>query len=478
MLVVLPFCASDSALTRQLLKWCCELGRCKNHKALLVADAGMKWTEALEIHQLAGEAFDNPTLITTNEHYSGWPEAANRMFYAGSEHIHKYLKEPFLWLEPDCVPLKSGWLDKIAAAYQGGYLGHIYKFDNPNGPFAPIDVMSGVAVYPVNAFAQIGGIIKARPKNAWDVSAAGPMTKFGTHTNLIHHFFGQKGLPPTFVSAKVDGSPINAKTVAEIHPEAVLFHRNKDGSLINLLGKRMTPEQRFVVVFGFCDKDAGLMIANLDWVAELGRNQFDTAVLSYDRTVSNATAQQIAGVAARAFGQVIHNQYPTPPRGEFVFASRWAFRHAAKYMEQFKRPWLWYESDFWATKRGWLEKLQREYRACGRACMGSVVPNMGHVNGTAVYPADAHTRFRSIHQDDRQAFDMGLRDEMKGITHDASGLMQHVWVSDHGRLRPHGAGQLPNFREPGMVEQLLPTAVTFHRAKDLSLRDRLRERKA
>jgi hypothetical protein len=106
--------------------------------------------------------------------------------------------------------------------------------------------------------------------------------------------------------------------------------------------------------------------------------------------------------------------------------------------------------------------------------MGSVVPNMGHCNGTAIYPADAYTRFRTIHHDDGQAFDMGLRDEMKEITHDASHLMQHVWVSDHGRLRPHGAGQLPNFRESGMMEQLLPTAVTFHRAKDTALRDRLR----
>lgn len=478
MLTVIGFCQNDAALTRQLLKWICELGRCKNHKALLVADAGMKWTEALEIHQLAGEAFDNPTLITTEESYSGWPEAANRMFFAASQHIHKYLHEPFLWLEPDCVPLKQGWLNKIAGEYQGGFLGHIYKFERPGSPFAPIDVMSGIAVYPTTAFAQIGGIIKARPKNAWDVSASGPMTKNGTHTNLIHHFFGQHGLPPTFVSAKVAGSPLNAKTVAEIPPEAVLFHRNKDGSLINLLSKRMSPERRFVVVFGFCDKDAGLMTANLDWVAELGRNPQDTAVLSYDRTVSNATAQQIAGVAARGFGQVLHNQYSNPIRGDFVFASKWAFRHAAQYMQRMNRPWLWYESDFWPTKRGWLERLQREYRMCGKPCMGSVVPNMGHVNGTAVYPADAHTRFKSIHHDDRQAFDMGLRDEMKGITHDASALMQHVWVSDHGRFRPNGAGQLPNFREPGTMEQLLPGAVTFHRVKDTTLRDKLRALKA
>lgn len=429
---------------------------------------------ALEVHQLACEAFENATLITTEEHYSGWPEASNWMWYCCAEYIAKYLKEPFLWLEPDAVPIKPGWLNKIAGEYNGGYLGHQYKFDNPHGPFAPIDVMSGIAVYPTTAFAQIGGIIKARPKQAWDVSACGPMVKNGTHTNLIHHFFGQKGLPPTFVSAKVNGLPVNAKAVSEIPSEAVLFHRNKDGSLINLLGKRMSPERRFSVVFGFCDKDAGLMTANLDWVAELGRNPNDTAVLSYDRTISNVTAQQIAGVAQRAFGQVLHNQYPTPPRGDFVFASKWAFRHAAQYMQRMQRPWLWYESDFWATKRGWLERLQREYRACGKACMGSVVPQMGHVNGTAIYPADANTRFKSIHVDDRHAFDMGLRDEMKDITHDASGLMQHVWVSDHGRLRPHGAGQLPNFREPGTFEQLLPTAVTFHRAKDTALRDKLR----
>lgn len=474
MLTVIPFCASDAPLAKSLLKWIIELGACKNHKALLIADPSQSWVSVMDIQQVANDAFQSANLITTDEHYEGWPEASNWMWFSAAEHVSKYYKEPFLWLEPDAVPLKAGWLDKVAGEYSGGYMGDIYKFDNPNGPFAPIDVMSGVAVYPVNAFAQIGGIIRARPKQAWDVSAGGVMTKHGKHTNLIHHFFGRQGMPPTFVKVKVNGHPENGKTLAEIRPDAVLFHRNKDGTLINLLSKRMPPDKRFVVVFAFCDKDAGLMTANLDWVAELGRNPNDTAILSYDRTVSGPVAQQVEGVAKRSFGQVLHNQYPTPSRGDFVFASKWAFRHAAKFMQQMQRPWMWYESDFWATKRGWLERLQREYRSCGKLCMGSVVPNMGHINGTAIYPADAFTRFRSIHMDDRQAFDMGMRDEMKGITHDASGLMQHVWVSDHGQLRPHGAGQLPNFREPGMIEQLLPTAVTFHRAKDTSLRDKLR----
>lgn len=241
MICVVPFHSKDAPNARNLLRWITELGGCKNRNAILVADAGCNWAMALDMQRLANQAFGNATLVCTDESYTEpWPVSANRMFYYGSQYIHEHVKQPFLWLEPDAVPLKPGWLDSIAGEYQGGFLGHIYKFDRPDSPFAPIDVMSGVAVYPSDAFQQICGCIKVHPKTAWDVSAAGPMIKTGWHTEAIHNFFGGRELPPTFTNAKTSGCPVNTLALSEIGKGAVLFHRNKDGTLIKLLRDRLS----------------------------------------------------------------------------------------------------------------------------------------------------------------------------------------------------------------------------------------------
>lgn len=34
-----------------------------------------------------------------------------------AQHIAKHYRSPYLWLEPDCLPLKKGWLEQLASAY-------------------------------------------------------------------------------------------------------------------------------------------------------------------------------------------------------------------------------------------------------------------------------------------------------------------------------------------------------------------------
>jgi hypothetical protein len=476
MLVVLPFCAGDIASTRNLLRWIIDLGPC-SQSALLVADAAMQWSVALEFLDLANKAFKGATLISTDEPYTGWPQAPNWMFWYASKHIDHYLKEPFLWLEPDTVPLHKGWLDEIAADYKEGFMGDIYKYDNPHGPFAQIDVMSGIAVYPANAWEIIGGIIEARPDQAWDVSACGPMTNRGTHTGRIQHFFGQKGLPPTFAPTKVNGSPTNTLTLADLRPGASVFHRNKDGTLIALLRQKLLPRSaensrhNFVVVLPCWAQDAALLVKSLEWMAELGMTKTHDCIVSNENGVARQFLVRAHALANQVFRHVAAYQYSQrqPTFNEAWFA-------AANLMQRDGRSWLWMEPDCVALRPDWLSMLQTRYDRHGKPFMGPVVAGMGHMNGTGIYPGNTPQRCPlTMHTPMGQAWDMVMRQEMIQDCHDCSGLWHHAWVEREGQLHQHGHGHKPTFPTVESIRRVNPAAVVFHRSSDGTLIDRLRE---
>ena len=142
-----------------------------------------------------------------------------------------------------------------------------------------------------------------------------------------------------------------------------------------------------------------------------------------------------------------------------------------------QKPWFWMEPDLVPLRPGWLDILQEEYNRCGKDVMGSVVPGMGHVNGTSIYPPNLFTMCPMLFStpNGQWAFDMVMHNEIAHSLHDASHLMQHAWTMSGSTLSPHGGGELPSFMSPQSLGMLLPTAVTFHRVKDTSLIQRLRE---
>jgi hypothetical protein len=82
---------------------------------------------------------------------------------------------------------------------------------------------------------------------AFDMATAPVTVPLSAHTKLLQHFWGPtRDNPPTFAEVKTAESPINTFTLANLNPEAVVFHRNKDGTLLKLLGfksKRELDEQ-------------------------------------------------------------------------------------------------------------------------------------------------------------------------------------------------------------------------------------------
>lgn len=239
MLAVLNFSHRDSDTALNLLRWIAELGGCKGHELILscnrmAAEAGLQTALAEE----AAKSFDRvEVFVQPSEDERGWPVACNHAWREMVFHIRRFVQKPWLWLEPDVTPRKPGWMDAIAAEYErqgGGFLG--CDVDVPGSRRH----VSGIAVYPPNVLAAckrrflngLNGNADPSKCEAWDMYFAAEFLPHAKFTKLIQHvqFWPQYPDAPTF---KENGP--------EIHPEAVLFHRCKDGSLIERLRANNQP---------------------------------------------------------------------------------------------------------------------------------------------------------------------------------------------------------------------------------------------
>jgi hypothetical protein len=198
-----------------------------------------------EIKKLARKNFKSVLSITTPyrrrraDGSSTWPLMANFCFYSLCYYVAMAEKRPFLFLEPDAVPLCEGWLQKIEAEYeQSGkkFMGSVLE---TNLPSENPSYLNGVAVYPGNALLYfdrcfidfLNGV-----DAAFDLAGAKMTVPQAHPTRLIQHFWGtERDSWPTFKKVKADGDPYNIFTLENLYPEAVLFHRTKDSSLIDLL---------------------------------------------------------------------------------------------------------------------------------------------------------------------------------------------------------------------------------------------------
>lgn len=231
MIVALPTHAGDIEAARELLRWIGKLDPKLNHDLLIVADAGTPFDKVIGLKEIGSQIFKATKIVTNPAPVSGWPAGCYSLFCTAIRNV----TDSFLILEPDAVPTHSGWLDQIAEDYAvkgQPFLGHIYSGE---GEFAGRRFMSGIAVYPADMKNRI--TIKETPVH-WDVEYADVMVRDGAHTPLIKNLFGQMDLPPVFVEAKNEHSPINSFTLDYLNGAAI-FHRDKTHSLIPLLAKKL-----------------------------------------------------------------------------------------------------------------------------------------------------------------------------------------------------------------------------------------------
>jgi hypothetical protein len=235
-LCIIPFHKGDAQLAEELLRWIIELGGCRKHRCLLVADASVHLNMTDALTTLAREAFGKATIAYVDDIKTSWPKASNQMFKHAAIHAAKWEHCPFFWCEPDCIPLRSSWLDEIANEYarcNKPFMGKLVSTDQHGMPALH---MNGNAVYPHDVGLRLSTVLNG--DQAWDIASADITVKDAFNTPLIHHFWGRFDLPPHFEDYRTRHSAENTLTLQNIPKKAVLFHRCKDGSLIRVLRQR------------------------------------------------------------------------------------------------------------------------------------------------------------------------------------------------------------------------------------------------
>ena len=228
LVVVLAFCAADEHRMRELLRWIAELGQVQATALAVVPKSYTGWARmipelvtAFDRHFTVKTPFDLPK--------EGWPLGPNWSFLTAAEHCRR-TQSDFLWLEPDCIPLRSGWFEAIRDAYRAAgkpYLGFIEPGTNDYPRH-----LTGNAVYHHGVFHHFRTDQLGR---AWDIAMADTLLPLAAATPLIHQEFGPLDRPPVFHT--VDD-------LRRIPQEAALFHRNKDGSLIRVLRERRERDEQ------------------------------------------------------------------------------------------------------------------------------------------------------------------------------------------------------------------------------------------
>lgn len=154
--------------------------------------------------------------------------------------------------------------------------------------------------------------------------------------------------------------------------------------------------------------------------------------------------------------------------------ANWLFQTACRYFkEQGGSSFLWLEPDCVPLIPKWLEALEAEYIRCKKLFMGADI-NGKQLSGIAIYPPNSLDLYRDF-------FREGISDRPWDYVVDArpmghvTDLIQHVWGKK---------GLPPTFvkiRRPGDAENVMslscidPHAALFHRCKDTSLINLLRE---
>lgn len=221
--VVLPFIEREREQVLRLIDWILKLsGKPLSRTLYLVPFKGLKIDDVLAA---ARETFADVKVIADSEGAtSDWKKGDKVRDAAGPNslfrqaawwfHLHRELG-PWLWMEPDCVPLSAGWSEALETAYRASgkpFLGARMKF-------AAGDYLNGAAVYPRDAVVRAPSLVSRATwtefpdfEAAFDVAGGAEVLRQATLTDLI-------ALP----------------ALGEPRKEAVLFHGDRDGELLQKL---------------------------------------------------------------------------------------------------------------------------------------------------------------------------------------------------------------------------------------------------
>lgn len=249
MVIVLPLSKRDLNLAVPLMSWIRKLGSYPRHDLLLAYSSELT---ALERETVASTARAiqwrvPPVAITVGIDVQEWPQAPNQIFRS-VVNAAKTMNRPWLFLEPDCTPIRRGWADDLADAYNRlrmpfmGVVDTTYAVTPSKELVKTGEHLCGCAVYPPNLaeFTQRHTICHeafdhAIAKDVRPKAANCPLMQDNWSTGNYCRDGEKTVCDPVTLRIELIGRSITRP----LRPEVVLLHGCKDGSLLRLLRDEM-----------------------------------------------------------------------------------------------------------------------------------------------------------------------------------------------------------------------------------------------
>lgn len=223
MLAVFAYCHEDEQLAYKQAEWIASLGTVESHQALICCDKLANPELAACIKNELEKAFRHVVVMHLRESAPG-VRGANLLFKRALRQVQASNAGPFLWLHPDAVPLREGWLDAIEAAWKMLPRGKHFLGCHLTGA---IPHMGPVAVYPPDAEVHAPNLVMAE-LNPFHLNAAPQVVPKMAATSLIR-------------DSEKDPLGLDGKGGDSIESDmAVLWHGSitcKTGELIDALRK-------------------------------------------------------------------------------------------------------------------------------------------------------------------------------------------------------------------------------------------------
>lgn len=238
-----------------------------------------------------------------------------------------------------------------------------------------------------------------------------------------------------------------------------------------------------IAVLNFCQKDRDLALQLLQSMREVGTCRNHELTLQYNiGTAVSGLHQELIVLGTEMFEKCNFRILDVEDERAWPFAANNAWRDYVFFSRmKAAQPWLWLEPDCqFIPKSGCpLCIIQKAYEACGKPFMGAEVTRPEQrMSGVGVYPAyvTAYTkRLPAINPPHGTKFKAVPWDQAlaKDIVPNAAftKLIQHVWNVEFGKPET-----IPTFPDQESLKLIGPETILFHRCKDFSLGNRLRER--
>src|ERR1051326_1642105 len=188
------------------------------------------------------------------------------------------------------------------------------------------------------------------------------------------------------------------------------------------------------VVLPFWSGDADQAKALLEWAIDLDGSVPNTGILVFD---DKTDGTEVAALALKYFKEVIQLRIDAPvdrtwPKPQNHYFQRASFQYALKTTNN-KTEWLWWETDAWPIRKGWLATIGTHYKEGKKPFMGPIVRPQGYMAGVAVYPGNVTNFLTDAMLVKHVPWDIVARKDVAGKVHDSSAIMQHEKNGDKFR---------------------------------------------